>query len=145
MKKIAIFILLLIVILSCNSNDNETLVPTSSCNENAQIETETNFNSIETNNYVIQNVVLTNNCLAITLSSSGCNAVNWDMNLFSHNNFTAVYPLQRFAKIELINNEMCLAVFSKTISFDLTPYQVQNQNQVTINLEGWNEPIVYTY
>ncbi len=145
MKKIILF-LISILLFSCNNNnDDDNPIEIPSCNENAQIIEETNFNDLETNNYFIQNVVLNDYCLSVTVSSSGCSPDNWNMNLFSHNNFTFVYPATRFAKIELINNEACLAVFQKTISFDLTPYQIQGQNQVQINLQGWNEQILYTY
>jgi len=129
---------------SCSDND-DIGAKVSNCNQQAQIVEEGIFTAIETYNYQISNVVLNQDCLEITIWSSGCDANNWEMKLFSHNNFSTVIPLQRFAKIELINNEICLAILQKTVSFDLAPFQVQGQNQVPINLEGWNEQIIYQY
>ena len=48
-------------------------------------------------------------------------------------------------KIELDNPEVCLAIVQKTVSFDLTPFQVDGQNQVILNIDGWDEPITYQY
>ena len=45
----------------------------------------------------------------------------------------------------VINNQECLAVFQKTKSFDLTPFRIEGQNSVPLNIEGWNEQVIYEY
>ena len=145
MKKIFILSTLFLFFLNSCSDNDDIATKVSNCDQQAQIVEEGIFNTIETYNYQISNVVLNQDCLEITIWASGCDANNWEMKLFSHNNFSTVIPLQRFAKIELINNEICLAIFQKTVSFDLAPFQVQGQNQVPINLEGWSEQIIYQY
>jgi hypothetical protein len=144
MKNLTSLFIIIIMFLSCNNDDNCPPIDTS-CGPNSIIVSESTFNAIENYNYQISNVVLNGNCLAITISSSGCNPDNWSMNLFSTNAFYTVFPLQRVAKIELITNEVCGAVFQKTVSFDLKPFQIAGQNNIPINLQGWNEQINYQY
>ena len=67
------------------------------------------------------------------------------MNLSSINAFYTVFPMQRVAKIELINNQDCAAVFQKTVTFDLTPFKIIGQNSVQITLSGWSQAISYQY
>ncbi len=67
------------------------------------------------------------------------------MKLFSTDAFYTVFPLQRAVKIKLINNDLCLAFFRKTVSFDLSSFQIDGQNQIPLNIEGWKEQIIYKY
>jgi hypothetical protein len=138
-KFVALFGILFISCTDQNKARNET------CDSNSEVIAESVFSQISTSNYGISNVILNGNCLEITIGSSGCNAEQWQMNLYSTDAFYTVYPLQRAVKVELINNQACLAVFQKTKSFDLTPFRIEGQNQTTLNIEGWNEQIIYYY
>jgi len=130
--------------LSCNF-DVDCPADAITCGPSAGIVNEQTFNAIPTNNYSISNVVLNGNCLTITISSSGCSADSWIMNLSSINAFYTVFPMQRVAKIELINNQDCAAVFQKTVTFDLTPFKIIGQNSVQITLSGRSQAISYQY
>ena len=103
------------------------------------------FNAINTSNYGIIEVELNGDCLEITFGSSGCGTDLWEENLYSTDAFYNVFPLQRDVKMELINDETCLAVFQKTVSFDLTPFQIDGQSDLPLNINGWNEQITYGY
>lgn len=143
MKKIFTLVLATVLFVSCS--DDETVYPVFNCDTQAQILTDAVFDEIETTNYIITNVVLNENCLEVTISSSGCNPDNWEMFLFSKDTFFDLLPLQRIAKLQLVNNESCAAVFQKTLSFDLNAFKIEGQNTVTFTIEGWNEPINYQY
>jgi len=131
--------------VSCDFLDDHIKNPVrSKCNEKGVLDPIA-FPLVNTANYGITNVVLNGDCLEITLSSSGCNPNNWDMNLIGVASTTNIYPPLFHAKVELINNEECLAVFQKTVSFDLTPFQMAGQNSVQIDIDGWNNNIVYQY
>ena len=144
MKKL-LFILTLIHILSCNSEDDNSTIE-NNCDFTSEVIFEEDFNAISTSNYGIIDVVLNGDCLEITFSSSGCGTDLWEENLYSAgaNNSGFVF-LQRDVKMELINNEACLAVFQKTVSFDLTPFQIDGQSDLPLNINGWNEQITYGY
>jgi len=143
MKKLLLF-LPIILILSCNSeNDNSTIE--NNCDFTSEIILEEDFNAINTSNYGIIEVELNGDCLEITFGSSGCGTDLWEENLYSTDAFYNVFPLQRDVKMELINDEACLAFFQKTVSFDLTPFQIDGQSDLPLNINGWNEQITYEY
>jgi len=143
MKKLLLF-LPIILILSCNSeNDNSTIE--NNCDFTSEIIMEEDFNAINTSNYGIIEVELNGDCLGITFGSSGCGTDLWEENLYSTDAFYNVFPLQRDVKMELINDEACLAFFQKTVSFDLTPFQIDGQSDLPLNINGWNEQITYEY
>ncbi|MDC0622163.1 hypothetical protein OAO94_00015 [Flavobacteriaceae bacterium] len=143
MKKLLLF-LPIILILSCNSeNDNSTIE--NNCDFTSEIILEEDFNAINTSNYGIIEVELNGDCLGITFGSSGCGTDLWEENLYSIDVFYNVFPLQRDVKMELINDEACLAFFQKTVSFDLTPFQIDGQSDLPLNINGWNEQITYEY
>lgn len=129
---------------SCRYLDDGATISVPGCNEKAVLD-NVKFPQVATENYVITNVVLNNDCLEITLNSSGCDPDNWDMNLIGVRSLAAVYPPEVNTKIELQNKEACLAVFQKTVSFDVIPYRIPGQNQVRININGWNTGILYQY
>ena len=143
MKKNILLLCIGILALSCNSDDDYAMLNT--CDVKSEIIPQSDFNAIHTSNYVISKIELHNDCLKITYGSSGCGTELWEENLFSTNSFYTVFPLQRTLKMELINEEECLAVFQKTISFDLTPLQIDTQNILPLKIEGWNEQILYEY
>ena len=143
MKKL-LLILTLIHILSCNSEDDNSTIE-NNCDFTSEIILEEDFNAISTSNYAITEVELNDDCLEITFSASGCGTDLWEENLYSTDASYNVFPLQRDVKIELINEELCLAVFKKTVSFDLTPFQIDGQSDLPLNITGWNEQITYGY
>ena len=140
------FILLfsfLVVFYSCSNKDDSTNLP--NCDSSSEVIAENNFNNIDVTNYSLSTVNLNGDCLEITLSSSGCDANLWEMDLHSTNAFYNVYPLQRALKVKLTNNQVCLAIFQKTKSFDLTPFRIEGQNSIPLNIDGWDEQIIYEY
>lgn len=141
MKNKILFLMLFTTILfSCSRHKNDI---ENNCDTVSAITADQTFNAIDTSGYVISNVQLTDNCLSVTVADSGCDANQWEMKLYGSNVVTN--PMQRPIKIELINHQECLAFFQKTLSFDLTPFQIPSQNQVTLSIEGWDTPIIYTY
>ncbi|WP_117884587.1 hypothetical protein [Aureibaculum luteum] len=132
-----------ILIFSCNSDDKSTI--DDNCNFISEIILEDDFNGINTSNYKITDVELKNDCLEITFGSSGCGPDLWEENLYSVDAFYTVFPLQRALKMKLINEELCLTVFQKTVSFDITPIQIDGQSELQLNIYGWNEQITYEY
>jgi hypothetical protein len=146
MKKIFVLTALFgVLFASCSKDDDDNLPNEIICDSIAEILAEEDFNGINTTNYVVSNVQLNGDCLEVTIGSSGCDPEPWEMNLYSVNAFYNIFPLERYVKIELINNQECLAVFDKTVSFDLTPFQLEGQNELPLNIEGWDEQIIYEY
>lgn len=142
MKKIGVFFICLFV-LSCNSNDEPTIE--NKCNVSSEIISSEDFSAVSTSNYAITKVEINEDCIEITFGSSGCGTELWEEHLFSVDSFYTIFPLQRDLKMKLINEELCEAYFIKTVSFDLTPLQIDGQNIVPLNIYGWNEQVSYEY
>lgn len=87
---------------------------------------------------------ITGDCLFLTVSSSGCDGNNWGADLFSTEPQVASV-VTADVRMDLINQEACLAVISKDFMFDLQLLQVAGENSVLINLDGWDETLVYNY
>jgi len=79
------------------------------------------------------------------LHVSGCNGSRWEATLIDSGKLAYSNPPQRYAKIEFVNNEDCLAVISRTFVFNLKPLRVKESRKVYINLEGWPQSLLYTY
>ena len=142
MKKIGVFFICLFV-LDCNSNDEPTIE--NKCNVLSEIISSEAFSAVSTTNYEITKVEINEDCIEITFGSSGCGTELWEEHLFSVDDFYTIFPLQRDLKMELINEELCEAYFIKTVSFNLTPLQIDGQNIVPLNIYGWNEQVSYEY
>ncbi|WP_424493615.1 hypothetical protein [Salinimicrobium sp. GXAS 041] len=145
MKKIfASTILVGTLFISCSKDDDNS--PNEfTCDSLAEVIEEEDFSEINTSNYTLNEIQLSGNCLEVTVSSSGCDPTPWEMHLYSVNAFYTADPYARAVKIELINNQACLAVFQKTISFELTPFQLDGQDELLLNIEGWDQRIIYEY
>ena len=83
-------------------------------------------------------------CLVIEFSSSGCDGSTWKVNLIDAEAIAESFPPQRTIRLSLHNEELCDAVFKKEISFDITPLRVGG-DQVILNLQGWDEQLIYKY
>ncbi len=129
--------------LGCNSDDDNLNIE-SNCDSISEIISREDFIALSTSNYTITNVELNTDCLNITFGSSGCGTEMWEENLFSTVFFNAS-PIEIDLKMKLINEELCQAAFQKTVSFDLTPVQISGQNELALNIEAWNEQIIYQY
>ncbi|WP_026776052.1 hypothetical protein [Polaribacter sp. Hel_I_88] len=138
MKLKSIFIIAFFTFFNCSEKTEPTL---QSCNECVLVN-NTLFNETKTTNYTITNVVLIDNFLTITISSSGCNAASWKATLIDANQILESNPIQRNLKVLLENNEACLAVFEKDFTFNIQKLK-ENQDAIILNLEGWDNQINY--
>lgn len=145
MRKIFVLTTLIgALFVSCSKDDSNAPNETT-CESVAEVVSSEDFNEINTSNYTVTDVQLNNDCLKVTISSSGCDPESWVMNVFSTDAFYTIYPYERAVKIKLVNDQDCSAVFNKTVSFDLTPFQLENQDELPLHIEGWNKQIIYKY
>ncbi|WP_418602788.1 hypothetical protein [Hwangdonia sp.] len=104
------------------------------------------YDNLESANFKLSNAEITGDCLTVTVSASGCSTDNWGFNLVDSGAIAESSPEQRYLKFQLINNEVCLAYFEKTISFNLKPLQIDNSvNEVILHIEGLESSLNYTY
>lgn len=110
-KNLLLFGLIGVLFTSCF--DDDSTLNEESCDCRSKIIVENDFNTLETSTYTILDVHINENCLDITISSSGCDPKSWGMDLVSTDAFYSVNPLKRAVKIKLTNDQACLAVFKK--------------------------------
>lgn len=103
------------------------------------------YDNLETANFTFENVEIIGDCLTIKFGASGCDGNTWAYNLIDSGAIAESSPEQRYLKFQLINKEICLAFFRKTISFDLKPLQINGSNEIILNIEGLESPLHYKY
>jgi hypothetical protein len=133
---------LLIMNTQCDEDDDGN--PSQFCDELVIIDNN-QYQNIESDFYSLVNVTTNSNCLEVTISASGCSGESWEMILVDSGDIAESMPPQRYLKFASVNNEACLAVFSRTVSFDLTALEIQGNNEITLNIEDFPEPLSYNY
>ncbi len=140
----SVLFVFMLLSISCSQDDEDSSTELT-CGDDAMIASEEDYDSIDTSNYSIIDVQLDGDCLKLTINASGCDGESWESYFYSVDAFYAVFPRQRVAKLELINNEACLAVIESIQEFDLTPFQLEGQSDVRITISGWDQQLVYEY
>lgn len=132
----------LLFIVSCTDDSDLPDNTTSNCDQNLIINDDT-WNTASDDFHNITNATLEDDCLSITFAASGCDASSWEYDLVAS---TASPSLSGYLiRLSFENEEACLAYFTKTVSFDISGLQDNNANQMNIQLQGWEETIVYNY
>ena len=80
------------------------------------------------------------NCLKIQFSASGCSGSSWNVKLIGWGDYDKSYPPQTTLRLSLDNKEICHAVITKEVSFNLEPllefFQHHATNQLYLNISG---------
>lgn len=125
--------------------DDDLLIVPNNCDLSILIDSNAYDNSVSSEFAFVSVNIIDGNCLFIEFSASGCDGDSWEFELIDSGAVAESLPEQRFLKFELTNNEACLAVFERSTSFDLIPLQVEGSNEILLNIDGLNEPVVYSY
>lgn len=126
------------------TGDKLKTLATANCDKAAIIDKGI-YAGLAATNYAITNAAINGDCLAITVSSSGCDGRSWVLDLIDSEAVYESNPPQRMLKLRLVNNEVCAAVFSRTVSFDIRSLRVSMSNSVLLTLAGYNQSLVYNY
>lgn len=98
-----------------------------------------------TNNYTIKSAAVVGDSLVVEITSSGCSGSSWVFKAFDSEVIAESYPIQRYVRISLENKELCLAVITKKVSFDLKPIRTTGYQNIVINLDKWAVQLLYSY
>jgi hypothetical protein len=141
MRLKAIIVILVTLMLACSKKQTKDNGP---CGETPVID-QTAYMNTSTANYTITNAVVNGDCLEVTFGASGCSGSSWTVELVDSEAILDSNPVQRLIKLSLINNELCTAIFTKTVSFDITGLQVSGSRSVRLTLSGYNGGLLYHY
>ena len=135
------FILSAFIALSLTScNDDENVFQTI-CDDVVLLDND-RFQNATTDFFTLIDVTIEGDCMTVEYSSSGCSGNSWIMELIDAETIKESNPIQRDLRLILTNEELCQAVFTREISFDIRPLQTED-NEILLNLSG--EQYTYTY
>ena len=95
--------------------------------------------------YDLISAEITDNCLNIEFSASGCDGSTWSAVLVDSGDIMESSPEQRNLKLVFSNEELCQAVFEQTRIFDLTNLQIEGSSSILLNIEDFPAPLTYNY
>lgn len=116
---------------SCTDCDDDFVAVSNCTTTGNTIISAGQFQSITTDVF-IEDLQIVGDCLTIVIGGSGCDASTWELNIIDEDNPIGTNPSQRNVALEFINNEACLAVFTREFVFDLASLQTTG-NQVSLN------------
>lgn len=142
MKVLSAFLALVLIagIAGC-SKDNRSENP--SCGKAVLISGDL-YNTTP-RNYTISDASISGDCLEIRFAASGCSGQTWVTELVDKNEIAKTNPPMRLIRLALTNNEMCAAVFTRTVFFDLKPLRLHDSDEILLNLDGLNKELIYRY
>ena len=142
MKKILILTIIGIAVLSCSDNDDNG--NSNNCNFSSIVSAE-QYENAPSDQLTINNLEINGDCLVINFSASGCDGNIWIVKLIDSEQILESNPIQRNLRISLENNEDCNAVPNKTLTFDISNLQIQDDNRIYLNITNSGDQILYQY
>jgi len=127
-----------------NTQCDDDVVVNTPCDQTVVVDVGL-YESAESGVYEFNTIEIIDNCRAINISASGCVGNSWSMVLVDFGSVAESSPEQRYLKFVLTNEEDCLAFVSQERSFDLTSTRVDGSTEIILNIQGFPEPIAYTY
>ena len=105
------------------------------------------YNNDSSSNFTINSVEIINNCLKINFGASGCDGSSWQEKLIDSEDILESSPVQRNLIFSLENSELCLAYFTKEVSFDISSLQIDNESSLILNISNGenNFELLYEY
>tara|TARA_B100001146_G_scaffold127303_1_gene111686 strand:+ start:130 stop:534 length:405 start_codon:yes stop_codon:yes gene_type:complete len=127
---------------NCEDDDGSTTLV--DCNLNTTVSSLA-YQNTTSSPVTISFYEITENCLALDYTASGCDGSSWEVLLIASEDILEANQPQRNLKFILNNQEICTAVIQQEMTFDITNLQVANNNSVLLSINGITEPILYEY
>ncbi len=141
MKTLYYLLLTFAVIISACSCTKNNLLP--GTQTDSIIISQTLFANESADNFTIKNAFIKGDSLYIDITSGGCSGRSWVIRVVDAGVVAESYPVQRFIKIFLENNELCKALITRRFTIDLTPIKLSGEDKISINLERWRGSLLY--
>lgn len=141
MKKALILVVIGMAFFGCSSDDDNG--NQNSC-DSPTIINKNQYATAPSDPLAINSLEINDNCLKINFSSSGCSGETWEVKLIDSEEIMESNPPQRNLRLSLKNQEVCLAIVTKELTFDISNLQVGG-NRVQLNITNSEETILYEY
>jgi len=115
----------------------------SNCDQDVII-SQTEYENAPNSPVFIDDMKIVDHCLKIKFSSSGCDGKSWVVKLIDSGEVIPTFapPPMRMLRLSLDNKEMCDALITKEISFNIEDLQITGKS-VMLNING--KHILYEY
>jgi len=143
MKKIIVLILMGLSMLSCSDNNDDNVNETN-CDSEVIISSQ-GYTNASFDGLTINSLEITDDCLKVTYSASGCDGDSWELELIDSEAILESFPVQRNLTFSFTNEEACLAYFTKEKTFDISNLQLEEYNSIWLNITGFEDSILYQY
>ncbi len=131
--------LFFVTMTGCDKDDNKSI----NCDKQAIISAD-EYNTAPTDQLTINKIEINGDCLKINFRSSGCSGDTWKLKLIDSGVLHYSNPPQRKLRLSLKNEEMCRALITKELTFDIRELQVEG-NQVLLSITNSDNQILYEY
>jgi hypothetical protein len=140
MKTLMGALLVSLITFSCNKNLENTSI---ACNEHVVIN-EDEYANAPNDNLNITSVQLDGDCLTINFTAGGCDGSTWLLKLIDADVIMESYPPQRNLRLSLKNEELCKAIVSKEVTYNISELQLE-YDKIKLNITNSGEQILYQY
>jgi len=132
--------------IQASDENGEEPQTVSTCGKDVIVDA-TQFENAPNDQVAIVDLKIEGNCLKIKFTSSGCDGSKWKVELIGWGNYDKSLPPQTTMRLSLDNQEDCLAVITKEVSFNLEPlmeyFQHHSTNSIVLNISG--KSILYEF
>jgi len=97
---------------------------------------ESEFESAPDDPFSIIDLNIVDNCLKIKFSASGCSGNTWIVKLIDSEWIYQSLPPLRALRLSIENKEMCDALITKEISFNIESLQLEGNNEIRLDISG---------
>ena len=140
MKALLFIPLIFIAIVLSGCEDDENKFQTE-CDDVTIVDTEMFKNSTSIS-FELTNVRIEKDCMSLEIKGPGCDGSTAVMKLVDSGSIKESNPVQRDLRLILDVSEDCLGLFTKEMSFDLTPLRTSD-DEILLNLDG--QSFLYEY
>jgi len=143
MRTIIISVAIALGILFSNCENNNSTTNSFDVHQTIIVDSELFINAPD-DDFDFANAEIIGDSLKLTIRyGGGCGDV--EIKLIDSGAIMESYPVQRNIRLSLKDKDLCKALLTKVISFNLIPVRVSDNQKVSLNLAGWESPLLYEY
>lgn len=144
MKFVFLSLALLGGILFANCEGNQEDCDVNDASSSKIIISNSCYSDVSNDDFQFENVEIDGDSIRVTIRyGGGCGDI--DVKLFDADVIMESFPIQRNIRIFFKDNDLCKALITTTVSFDLSPIQVSGNDKIILNLSDWGTSLLYEY
>ncbi len=132
--------------MACSSSDdNDAIIYEGDC-DFATLINPNLFENASSAYFDFTNISIDGDCMQISFGANGCGADTFDIRLIDSGVIMESFPPQRRLRFVIQNTDIytCPAYFEESLSFDLTPIQV-DEGVLMLTIEDYPEQVEYEF